>query len=125
MGRQDRSLFGVRALSAIPLWCQRMSLSGNIMVLGELGILKRSEEWIQLATICPSPDKPERKFRSRAPVAAAFALFVCLVGAFSVGGFRSRHEGGSATHNGRPIDFNQDVQPILASNCFSCHGPDP
>jgi hypothetical protein len=25
----------------------------------------------------------------------------------------------------RHIDFNQDVQPILASRCFSCHGPDP
>lgn len=23
------------------------------------------------------------------------------------------------------IDFNQDVQPILATRCFSCHGPDP
>ena len=23
------------------------------------------------------------------------------------------------------LDFNQDVQPILARNCFSCHGPDP
>jgi hypothetical protein len=28
---------------------------------------------------------------------------------------------GSAQH----LDFNQDVQPILASRCFSCHGPDP
>jgi hypothetical protein len=25
----------------------------------------------------------------------------------------------------RHVDFNQDVQPILASRCFSCHGPDP
>ncbi len=29
------------------------------------------------------------------------------------------------TRNAQHLDFNQDVQPILASNCFSCHGPDP
>jgi len=33
------------------------------------------------------------------------------------------HLGGS--HARAQLDFNQDVQPILASNCFSCHGPDP
>ena len=30
-----------------------------------------------------------------------------------------------AVANGRSIDFNEDVQPILAARCFSCHGPDP
>jgi hypothetical protein len=28
-------------------------------------------------------------------------------------------------HGAQHLDFNQDVQPILAANCFSCHGPDP
>lgn len=26
---------------------------------------------------------------------------------------------------GQHLDFNQDVQSILASRCFTCHGPDP
>ena len=26
---------------------------------------------------------------------------------------------------GRSLDFNQDVQPILAARCYACHGPDP
>src|SRR5258708_34431387 len=29
------------------------------------------------------------------------------------------------TSASRHLVFNQDVQPILASRCFSCHGPDP
>lgn len=32
--------------------------------------------------------------------------------------------GQSRTHAELPIDFNQDVQPILADRCYACHGPD-
>ena len=35
------------------------------------------------------------------------------------------HRDRSSAVAGRHLDFNQDVQPILASRCFSCHGPDP
>jgi len=32
---------------------------------------------------------------------------------------------GSATANcAEPVDFNQDVRPLLSNNCFHCHGPD-
>jgi mono/diheme cytochrome c family protein len=35
------------------------------------------------------------------------------------------HSRQPAVSNAQHLDFNQDVQPILARNCFSCHGPDP
>src|SRR5215471_19298751 len=47
-------------------------------------------------------------------------VFFSLLAAFSLSGlFACRRT--TADH----LDFNQDVQPILASRCFSCHGPDP
>jgi len=50
---------------------------------------------------------------------------VCIAGAFLAAGCHSRQETASGGPGARQIDFNQEVQPILASNCFSCHGPDP
>ncbi|HEY1895785.1 MAG TPA: DUF1549 domain-containing protein, partial [Terracidiphilus sp.] len=35
------------------------------------------------------------------------------------------HRAQSPIAAGQHLDFNQDVQPILAARCFSCHGPDP
>lgn len=40
-------------------------------------------------------------------------------------GCHGRRQNVNNDQSARHIDFNQDVQPILASNCFSCHGPDP
>lgn len=54
-------------------------------------------------------------------VAAVLLTAVCL---FSSGCWtRDRPAGKASAHRGP--DFNKEVQPILASNCFSCHGPDP
>ncbi len=31
---------------------------------------------------------------------------------------------GSAVAAGQPVSFSRDVQPLLAENCYHCHGPD-
>src|SRR5215469_12880276 len=54
--------------------------------------------------------------RSHQPVRKSSFLFIVLAIAVTAGCNRRQ---------ARHLDFNQDVQPILASRCFSCHGPDP
>ena len=44
---------------------------------------------------------------------------------FMAVGCHKTQTGESGAQHAQRLDFNQDVQPILASNCFSCHGPDP
>ena len=63
---------------------------------------------------------PSRHRSSRRAFHLSFRLVVVTL-AISLGSACNRQQTQILGH----LDFNQDVQPILASRCFSCHGPDP
>jgi hypothetical protein len=51
---------------------------------------------------------------------------LCIAGVLlATVGCRNKQANPGGAQGAQRLDFNQDVQPILASNCFSCHGPDP
>src|SRR5579863_5525835 len=83
--------------------------------------IRRLEGQIQLATTHPDHTTEGGVERyapgpSRVLLAIACGVLVSLAGC---------HKAQVRAGAGQRLDFNQDVQPILAARCFSCHGPDP
>ena len=111
---------------------KRLCLSGTIFELedlepgGAFSIREQIRGVNELATTCPTPANQRRLVRSRSTY-TALARSMCLGGAIlaTAVGCHQKQGDKRAVHGAQRIDFNQDVQPILASNCFSCHGPDP
>ena len=56
---------------------------------------------------------------------AAAAVGVACVLVLVTAHWMTKRGGHGAKNGAAHLDFNKDVQPVLASNCFSCHGPDP
>ena len=79
-----------------------------------------------MATNYPHP-ATQRGIARSTPTQLALAALTCFAGAVlgATAGCHSKQGNVAATHGAQHLDFNQDVQPILAANCFSCHGPDP
>ncbi len=79
-----------------------------------------------MAKIYPNQMDPSRivvRKLTRFPFAIGW---ICAGALFSgILGCHTRQSTSVSGHGKQRLDFNQDVQPILAANCFSCHGPDP
>jgi hypothetical protein len=52
-------------------------------------------------------------------------IFAPLIATLLLGLVSGCHGVQTGVGSAQRLDFNQDVQPILASRCYSCHGPDP
>ncbi len=71
--------------------------------------------------------RPVTRLQSMHPV-SAISLSLLIAGTVFpwLVGCKSGRPLTTTTSQAQPhIDFNKDVQPILANNCIRCHGPDP
>ena len=69
----------------------------------------------------PTPRHPAEPRSSGSVLPRLLALIVARL--LAAPGLASAAEPGASTA-GRKVDFNREVRPILAKNCFACHGQD-
>ena len=79
-----------------------------------MGNVRALDPVLTVVSCAKAPPAPPRRALIVAMCGMLFAMAGCK-GPFNT----------AVSRPASPLDFNQDVQPILASNCFSCHGPDP
>src|SRR6266513_426065 len=71
-----------------------------------------------------------KRVACRGLTVAGMAAWVAGLGVVALGGAAPQNaavaqpRGASAAALPDPIDFNWHIRPILAENCFQCHGPD-
>jgi hypothetical protein len=69
----------------------------------------------------PTMPKPNRARAVSRLIIASILLGLGLVAAATAKPARATDPGASST---KKVDFNREVRPILAKNCFACHGQD-
>ena len=85
-----------------------------------------TKERVQLVKNYPSCAGRASRLRRRfAWAVPPFPLCLLAATLGTTVGCHNKQATQSVAQPAQHLDFNQDVQPILASNCFSCHGPDP